>query len=317
MPRFRLRLIWLDFLLVGLAACREPPPADRTSSATAASSSAAPTLSISAAAETTASSAATSAEATVSSLSASATSASADKEPELFGPGSLWGDEDPRGPLTARIRMGATTVNGRLPPEVIQRIVRRNFGKLRLCYDTALGKDPLLSGRVTTSFTIDTGGAIKDPKSTSEITDKDLLACFDRAFRTLSFPAPEGGVVKVVYPFLLDAPAYAFTIGEKLSTTVAEADVVKALETAGYKVSGAAAVSQPTVSMSHFKAEKAGVTFSITLDPKAQLPLQDFWRLKKQSVLLQDGAWCLFVESSDKLAAQALVDAIHKKLPRK
>jgi len=35
----------------------------------------------------------------------------------------------------AAVRMGATTVNGRLPPEVIQRIVRQNYGRFRLCYE--------------------------------------------------------------------------------------------------------------------------------------------------------------------------------------
>jgi hypothetical protein len=35
------------------------------------------------------------------------------------------------------VRQLETTVNGRLPAEVIQRIVRQNFGRFRMCYETA------------------------------------------------------------------------------------------------------------------------------------------------------------------------------------
>ena len=40
--------------------------------------------------------------------------------------------------------MGATSVSGRLPPEVIQRIVRQNFGRFRLCYENGLRSNPNL-----------------------------------------------------------------------------------------------------------------------------------------------------------------------------
>jgi len=35
-------------------------------------------------------------------------------------------------------------VNGRLPPEVIQRIVRQKFGRFRLCYEQNLRMQPSL-----------------------------------------------------------------------------------------------------------------------------------------------------------------------------
>src|SRR5262249_16578759 len=56
---------------------------------------------------------------------------------------------------TPKMRQGATTVNGRLPPEIIQRIVRQNFGRFRLCYENGLRSDPKLTGTVATKFTID------------------------------------------------------------------------------------------------------------------------------------------------------------------
>jgi len=75
------------------------------------------------------------------------------------GHGRLGGSHSTRAP---QVRMGATTVNGRLPPEVIQRIVRQNFGRFRLCYEDGLRKNPTLQGRVAIKFVIDRGGRERD-----------------------------------------------------------------------------------------------------------------------------------------------------------
>ena len=56
--------------------------------------------------------------------------------------------------------MGATSVSGRLPPEVIQRIVRQNFGRFRLCYENGLRNNPNLQGRVAVRFVIGREGDV-------------------------------------------------------------------------------------------------------------------------------------------------------------
>jgi len=53
------------------------------------------------------------------------------------------------GGRTPSIRQGVTQVNGRLPPEVIQRIVRQNFGRFKLCYVEGLRSNVALGGTVT------------------------------------------------------------------------------------------------------------------------------------------------------------------------
>jgi len=58
------------------------------------------------------------------------------------------------------MREGSTAVNGRLPPEVIQRIVRQNFGRFRLCYENGARTAPSLKGRVSVRFVIDRTGAV-------------------------------------------------------------------------------------------------------------------------------------------------------------
>ncbi|WP_437893614.1 AgmX/PglI C-terminal domain-containing protein [Sorangium sp. So ce124] len=106
-----------------------------------------------------------------------------------------------------QVRMGATQVSGRLPPEVIQRIVRQNFGRFRLCYERGLQRDEGLQGRVTVRFTIDPSGALANARDGgSDLPDSATVSCVVRAFRDLTFPAPEGGSVDVVYPILFTPP---------------------------------------------------------------------------------------------------------------
>jgi hypothetical protein len=99
-------------------------------------------------------------------------------------------------------RIGETEVTkGRLPPEVIQRVVRQNFGRFRHCYDQALTRNPNLQGRVAARFVIDRTGAVSNvTNGGSDLPDSNVVSCVLGAFYGLSFPAPDGGIVTVVYP---------------------------------------------------------------------------------------------------------------------
>jgi hypothetical protein len=116
------------------------------------------------------------------------------------GRGRLGGGHQVKAP---RIREGATSVNGRLPPEVIQRIVRQNFGRFRLCYENGMRSNPNLQGRVSVKFVIDRSGAVAmTADGGSDIPDGSVVQCVVRGFGNLSFPQPEGGMVTVVYPIM-------------------------------------------------------------------------------------------------------------------
>jgi hypothetical protein len=114
------------------------------------------------------------------------------------GHGRLGGSHRTKAP---RVRMGATTVSGRLPKEVIQRIVRQNFGRFRLCYEKGLASNPNLEGRVSVRFVINRNGSVSNVSNGgSSIPDSGVVNCVIRAYYGLSFPKPEGGIVTVVYP---------------------------------------------------------------------------------------------------------------------
>jgi hypothetical protein len=117
------------------------------------------------------------------------------------GHGRLGGSHVARAPA---LRVGSTSVSGRVPPEVIQRIVRQNFGRFRACYEDALRVHPAVQGRVAIRFVIDRSGAVPTASDGgSDVGDPALVACVARAFERLSFPQPDGAPVTVVYPIVL------------------------------------------------------------------------------------------------------------------
>jgi tetratricopeptide (TPR) repeat protein len=114
------------------------------------------------------------------------------------GHGRLGGSHASSAPT---VRMGASTVSGRLPAEVVQRIVRQNFGRFRMCYEQGLGADPALAGRVSVRFVIGRDGSVTAvADGGSDLPSESTRSCVRSAFEGLSFPQPEGGIVTVVFP---------------------------------------------------------------------------------------------------------------------
>lgn len=95
----------------------------------------------------------------------------------------------------------STTTAGPLPKEVVRRIVRANFNKIRFCYDKALKSNPAVAGKLVMKFTVDTAGKTKDVTvADGTISDPDMRSCVTGAFAAMSFPTPDGGEVVVTYP---------------------------------------------------------------------------------------------------------------------
>ncbi len=104
----------------------------------------------------------------------------------------------PKGP--GPMREVALQVNGRLPQELIQRVIRMNSGRYRGCYEQGLRNNPSLAGRVGVRFVIGRSGAVDAAMdSGSDLPDASVRACVVRAFQGLSFSAPEDGTVTVSY----------------------------------------------------------------------------------------------------------------------
>ncbi len=103
-------------------------------------------------------------------------------------------------PKSIQMRAGSTSSSGRLPPEVIQRTIRQNFGKFRFCYENALRNNPSLSGKVAVRFVINHNGAVNQVGNNgSDLPDAAAVSCVVNSFKNLSFTAPEQGIVTVTY----------------------------------------------------------------------------------------------------------------------
>lgn len=116
-----------------------------------------------------------------------------------FGPGvgKMRGNHNVSAP---KLRVGLTDTSGKIPPETIQRIVRQNFGRFKLCYENGLKNNPELNGRVSVKFIIDRGGAAAQASNGgSSLPDAAVVNCVVKSFNGLSFPAPESGIVTVGY----------------------------------------------------------------------------------------------------------------------
>lgn len=111
-------------------------------------------------------------------------------------------DDDGNDAGKPRIEMGASEMKGgRLPPEVIQYIVRQKYDRLRDCYETGMRENPDLQGHVTTRFVIERDGTVTHVSNEgSDLPDPDALACMSRVFETMCFPPVENGIIRVVYP---------------------------------------------------------------------------------------------------------------------
>lgn len=144
---------------------------------------------------------------------ASAASAPAASAPAVPAGGIALGNTPPG------VENAGTTprgVNGRLPPEDIQKVVRANFGRMRSCYEAGLGRNPKLAGTVSTKFVIDTEGRVSSAQAAPNtkfganepdsppFPDADVTKCVVDVFATLRFPKPDGGIVTVVYPIIFN-----------------------------------------------------------------------------------------------------------------
>lgn len=97
------------------------------------------------------------------------------------------------------------TKPGRLPPEVVLKAVRARFGSYRLCYEDGLRRDRDLTGKITIRFVIGVDGKISAANADewqSNMPDAEVTKCVLQQIREAVFPAPEGGIVTVVYPIM-------------------------------------------------------------------------------------------------------------------
>jgi TonB family protein len=113
---------------------------------------------------------------------------------------------DPPAGGAVNVRAGDANVRGSLSRDVIQRVIRRHLNEVRYCYERGLAGDPSLQGRVTVSFIISPSGNVQSASvADSTLSNPGIESCITNAVNRWTFPRPEGGIVMVNYPFVLQS----------------------------------------------------------------------------------------------------------------
>lgn len=86
----------------------------------------------------------------------------------------------------------------------VRRVVQRNLGQVRHCYEQALAEVPTAEGRVAVTWVIGSNGAVLGSRVADNTTGSAPLAgCVANAVLRWQFPAHGDGAVTVSYPFVL------------------------------------------------------------------------------------------------------------------
>jgi hypothetical protein len=102
------------------------------------------------------------------------------------------------------VHVGDMVVSGRLPPEIVKRMVRQSYGRFRVCYEAGLRRNGKLAGEIVVRFTIRTDGSVgKVAEESTTLNDAVARRCVLDAVKPLVFPAPETGMVDVMFPLEL------------------------------------------------------------------------------------------------------------------
>ena len=110
------------------------------------------------------------------------------------------------GRANVEVPAGDPVVSGGLTAQEIMAVIRANLNQIRHCYEQLLQRSPSASGKMGTTFTIDTGGRVTAVNvSQDTINDSMMRGCVTGKIQRWPFPKPRGGQpVTVNYPFVFN-----------------------------------------------------------------------------------------------------------------
>jgi hypothetical protein len=91
-----------------------------------------------------------------------------------------------------RVGGGLKAASDTVEPDVVRRVVRASYPRLKHCYGLGLTRDRALEGRVSVQFVIDRHGRTAGVSSYSSLGSLEVVQCIEKTFYSLQFPAPSG-----------------------------------------------------------------------------------------------------------------------------
>lgn len=102
--------------------------------------------------------------------------------------------------LAVQLSIGAPSVQGDLDKAVIRRTLKRVRPKISSCYEKALRLAPTLEGLVLVEFLIRNDGSVAS--SAVSGVSSEIASCVANVIKSVAFPKPAAGSVKVNCPFV-------------------------------------------------------------------------------------------------------------------
>ena len=99
--------------------------------------------------------------------------------------------------------------SGTMDKAAIAKVVSKNIGQVRYCYERTLLKSPNLRGKVVVQWTIAPTGRVRSASTQfSSVTSDSLTRCILGKIKKWKFPKPKGGQVIVSYPFIFNSVGF-------------------------------------------------------------------------------------------------------------
>jgi TonB family protein len=114
------------------------------------------------------------------------------KDPEPAEPVNSNDDKGPKG----------SVAGGSLAPVDVKKAIVARKEDVKACYHALLEKQKKASGKVVIRFTIGEDGKVEDTVIMNETTlPNDTAQCIADILKTIEFPKPTGGKVRITYPW--------------------------------------------------------------------------------------------------------------------
>jgi hypothetical protein len=114
-----------------------------------------------------------------------------------------------RGQVRAQKRSVRMKGTGSLDKALIAKVVAKNIGQVRYCYERTLLKEPSIRGKVVLEWSIGLSGKVTRVKEKfSSLNSSAMTGCIIGKVKGWKFPKPRGGQVIVSYPFIFNSVGF-------------------------------------------------------------------------------------------------------------
>lgn len=101
---------------------------------------------------------------------------------------------------------GTAQHRGSLSRSAIQQTIRKNFSRIKYCYEKELRLHPEIAGKIFAHFKIGPDGTVVESEVSGPEAFNAVSQCTNAIVLEMVFPAPKGGgIVNVHYPFVFSA----------------------------------------------------------------------------------------------------------------